>query len=209
MTGFWTLLGPDFSGKSTVLTRLHTDHGWHVVSYDDRYLESAPMVRLLRENWVGEAFAHRGERYSPEMVLAALHPIVLHLRDELARAADRERVIVDSYYYKLLSKCALLGLEDSELFAGWRGFPQPDGVIYLDVSSDVAWERSGEGARLNCFEHFGAEPSREGFTGLQDALRGTVLKEVAELPLTVIDGDAPPEDVLEQVLAVLEDREAR
>lgn len=209
MTGFWTLLGPDFSGKSTALNRLHTEHGWHVVSYDDRYLESAPMVRVLRENWVGEAFAHRGERYSPELVLAALHPIVLHLRDELVRAADRDRVIVDSYYYKLLSKCTLLGLADSELFALWRSFPQPTGVLYLDVRSDVAWERSGEGARVNCFEHFGQEPTRAGFVGLQDALRGSLLKEVAELPLTVLDGDVPPEAVLGQVLAVLEPQVVR
>ncbi|MET9385224.1 hypothetical protein ABZY09_30175 [Streptomyces sp. NPDC002928] len=209
MTGFWTLLGPDFSGKSTVLTRLHIDHGWHVVSYDDRYLESFPLIRQLRESWVDEAFVGSGRQYSPELVLAALHPIVLHLRDELARAAGRERVIVDSYYYKLLAKCTLLGLEDSELFAYWRAFPQPQGVLYLDVASDVAWARSGGGSRLNPFEYFGAEPTEPGFTRLQDELRGALLKEVSEMPLTVIDAGLPPESVLAEVLAALEPGAAR
>ncbi|MEU3983402.1 hypothetical protein AB0F77_25510 [Streptomyces sp. NPDC026672] len=203
MTGFWTLLGPDFSGKSTVLSRLHTAHDWHVVSYDDRYLESAPLIRRLREMWVDDAFVWSGRRYSPELVLAVLHPIVLHLRDELARAAGRERVVVDSYYYKLLSKCALLGVEDSGVFAAWRSFPQPEGVVYLDVSSEVAWERSGRGQRINPFEHFGERPTEAGFTRLQDELRGALLKETSELPLTVVDADAPPEAVLDQVRAAL------
>jgi thymidylate kinase len=145
----------------------------------------------------------RGRQYSPELVLAVLHPIVLHLRDEVARAADRERVIVDSYYYKLLSKCALLGLEDSEVFAGWRAFPQPRAVLYLDVPSEVAWARSGGGSRLNAFEHFGASPTKRGFTRLQDELRGALLKEVSGLPLTVIDADASPDSVQAEVLAAL------
>jgi len=206
LTGFWTLLGPDFSGKSTVLARLHTDHGWHVVSYDDRYLESFPLIRQLRENWVDEAFVRCGGPYSPELVLAVLHPIMLHLRDQLARAADRERVIVDSYYYKLLTKCTLLGLAHRELFDYWRTFPQPEGVLYLDVPPDVAWTRSGNGARLNRFEYFGAAPTERGFTRLQDELRGALLKEVAETPLTVLDADAPQESVLAQVLALIEPR---
>ncbi|MGW3158326.1 dTMP kinase [Streptomyces sp. NPDC001089] len=209
MTGFWTLLGPDFSGKSTVLNRLHTEHDWHVVSYDDRYLESAPLIRRLREMWIADAFAWSGRRYTPELVLAVLHPIVLHLRDELARAADLERVVVDSYYYKLLSKCALLGLEDSEMFAAWRSFPQPEGVIYLDVSPETAWQRSERGVRINPFEHFGARPTRDGFLRLQGELRGALLKEASELPLTVLDADAPPRTVLDQVLAALGTRAER
>jgi thymidylate kinase len=204
LTGFWTLLGPDFSGKSTVLTRLHSEHGWHVVSYDDRYLEPFPLIRRLRETWVDEAFVWSGRRYSPELVLAALHPIVLHLRDEMARAQDRQKVVVDSYYYKLLAKCALLGLEHSEVFACWRAFPQPKGVLYLDLPSEVAWDRSGGGARLNPFEYFGAQATRAGFTRLQNELRGALLKEVAQVPLTVIDADVSPEAVLTQVLAALD-----
>ncbi|MEU9478088.1 hypothetical protein [Streptomyces sp. NPDC048191] len=209
MTGFWTLLGPDFSGKSTLLSRLHTEHGWHVVSYDDRYLEGSPLVRQLRETWVDGAFARTGRPYSPELVLAVLHPIVLHLRDELARAANREKVVVDSYYYKLLAKCALLGVEHRELFDYWRTFPRPTGVVYLDLPSAVGWARSGGGHRLNAFEYLGAEPTEAGFARLQDELRGALLKEVAELPLTVLDADVPPASLLARVREVIEPRAAR
>jgi thymidylate kinase len=203
MTGFWALLGPDFSGKSTVLERLGAEHGWHGVSYDDRCLEQAPLIRYLRERWVGEAFAWAGRRYSAETVLAILHPIVLHLRDELARAADRDRVIVDSYYYKLLAKCTLLGVRHEPTFDYWRSFPQPRGVIYLDVPPAVAWARSGNGSRLNPFEYFGARPALPGFARLQTETREYILKEVAGLPLAMIDAVAPIQSVLADVQAAL------
>lgn len=125
--GFWTLLGPDFAGKSTVLDRLHDDHGWRVVSYDDRYLEQYPLIARLRQRWIDDAFLWTGERYSPELVLSVLHTIVLHLRDQLARSTGPEPVIVDSYFYKLLAKCRLLGLEHDPTFDLWRLFPRPRG----------------------------------------------------------------------------------
>lgn len=203
MPGFWALLGPDYSGKSTVLERLGSEHGWHVVSYDDRCLEHAPLIRCLREQWVSEAFAWAGCRYSAETVLALLHPIVLHLRDELARAAERKRVIVDSYYYKLLAKCALLGVRHEQTFDYWRSFPQPRGVVYLDVPPAVAWARSGNGSRLNPFEYFGERPALPRFARLQDEVRGYLLKEVAGLPLAMVDAAAPAESVLADVQAAL------
>lgn len=203
MAGFWALLGSDFSGKSTVLERLGSEHGWHVVSHDDRCLEHAPLIRHLREQWVSEAFAWAGRRYSAETVLAALHPIVLHLRDELARAADQDRVIVDSYYYKLLAKCTLLGVRHEPTFDYWRSFPQPRGVIYLDVPPEVAWARSGNGSRLHPFEYFGSRPALSGFARLQDKVREYILKEVAGLPLTMVDAVAPVQSVLADVQASL------
>lgn len=204
MTGFWVLLGPDFSGKSTVLGPLRTRHGWYVISHDDHELESFPLIRTLRDTWLTEALPRTGTRYSAELTLAALHPIVLHLRDELARAAGRDRVIVDSYYYKLLAKCSLLGVEHGETFHYWRSFPRPRGVVYLDTDPEVAWARSGFGSGLNSFEHLGTAPERAGFTRLQSELRGALLKEVASLPLTLVDSCAPPDAVLTEVLAAIE-----
>ncbi len=200
---FWTLLGPDFAGKSTLLGRLHDVHGWHVVSYDDRYLDGYPLIRELRKNWVDDAFAWTGRRYSAELVLSVLHPIVLHLRDELARAAARDRVIVDSYYYKLLAKCRLLGVDHPPLFDYWRSFGQPRGVLYLDLPPEDAWLRSGRGSALNAFEHHGTPTGHTGFVRLQSELRTAMLAEVERLPLTVIDATRPPESVLAEVLASL------
>lgn len=203
MTGFWTLLGPDHAGKSTVLDCLHDQHGWRVVSYDDRYLDSYPLIRRLRQEWITDAFVWAGERYSAELVLSVLNPIVLHLRDELARHAGQERVIVDSYYYKLLAKCRLLGVAHQPTFDYWRSFPRPRGVLYMDVPPEVAWARSRHGARTNPFEHHGRTAGEADFIRLQSELRAAVLAEVGDVPVKIIDGDAPPDAVVAKVLAAL------
>lgn len=212
-SGFWTLLGPDFAGKSTVLDRLSDEHGWRVVSYDDRYLDGYPLISRLRRHWIDEAFVWAGERYSPELVLSVLHPIVLHLRDELARSAGApdgpQRVIVDSYYYKLLAKCRLFGVEHKPTFDYWRSFPRPAGVLYIDVPPEVTWARSGQGARLNAFEHHDSTADRASFFRLQSDLRAAVLEEVGDVPVKIIDGSAPPDAVVAEVLTVLEMAGAR
>lgn len=199
---FWVLLGPDFAGKSTVLERLHEEYDWRVVSYDDRYLDQYPLIRGLRQGWIPDAFAWTGQRYSAELVLSVLHPIVLHLRDEIARAADHEHVIVDSYYYKLLAKCRLLGVRHEPTFDYWRSFPRPRGVLYMDVPPEVAWARTG-GRRINAFEHHGTTAGRAGFTQLQAELRAAALAEVADVPVTFIEGTADPADVMASVLGAL------
>jgi thymidylate kinase len=203
-TDFWTLVGPDFAGKSTVLGTLSDQHGWRVVSYDDRYLASYPLISQLRRQWINDAFVWSGERYSPELVLSVLHPIVLHLRDELTRAAGQQRVIVDSYYYKLLAKCQLLGVAHGPIFDYWRSFPQPRGVLYLDVAPEVSWARSDQGAALNAFERYGRSADGASFFRLQADLRAAVLTEVGAIPLQIIDGTPQPDTVVEQVLAALE-----
>src|SRR5262249_14627335 len=103
MNPFWTLLGPDFAGKSTLLARLRDERGWQVVSHDDRFVGDYPLVATLRNCWVDEALVWTGKRYTAELVLAAMHPVILHQRDELARQAGPGPVIIDSFYYKVLA----------------------------------------------------------------------------------------------------------
>ncbi len=205
MTAYWTLLGPDFAGKSTVLDRLRRHHGWHVVSYDDQYLKDHPFIRGLRRRWVVDGYPQAGGRYSAELLLAALHPIVLHLRDQIALAEHADRpVVVDSYYYKLLAKCRLLGLEHRPTFDVWRALPGPRGVVYLDVPPPEAWRRSGDGARLNLFEHHGDRPTEAGFLRLQAQLRPALLAEIGDVPMTAVDGTAELAEVVTEVRAAVE-----
>jgi thymidylate kinase len=123
-----------------------------------------------------------GTGYSPELLLSVLQTAVVHLRDRVAD--DSSPALVDSYYYKLLAKCRLLGLDDHPLYAWWRSFPRPYRVFWLDVSPQTAWRRGG--GRANRLEHHGPRLDWDSFDGFQRELRKLMLDEVADLPLTVL-----------------------
>ena len=108
MKGFWVLLGPDFAGKSTALARLADEHGWQVISHDDRFVQDHPLVAKLRNCWVDDALARAGERYTAELVLSVMHSIILYQRDELRRRAGTAPVIMDSYFYKPMAASSLI-----------------------------------------------------------------------------------------------------
>lgn len=203
MTGYWTLLGPDFAGKSTALLRLRNEQGWQVVSYDDAFVQDYPLVAKLRRCWINDALPWAGKRYTAELVIAAMHPVILHQRDELARRSGPEPVIIDSFFYKALSACALLGMTHEPTFDYWRSFPQPRGVVYLDVPPEVAWQRSGQGRTASAFEYYGETVSWAGFVRMQTDLRARMLAEVKGLPLTVVDGTASPDAVLAKIVAAV------
>ena len=203
MTPFWTLLGPDFAGKSTALARLRDEHGWQVVSHDDRFLRDYPLVALLRGCWIDEALVWAGKRYTAELVLSVMHSVILHQRDELARQTGPGPVIIDSFFYKVLAACDLLGVSHEPTFDYWRSFPQPEGVVYLDVPAEVTWERAGWGVKASAFEHYGPVVSRDGFLRMQADLRARMLAEVKGLPLTLVDGTASPDTVLAKIVSAV------
>jgi thymidylate kinase len=203
MTPFWTLLGPDFAGKSTALSRLRDEHGWQVVSHDDRFLGDHPLIATLRSCWVTDALAWADTRYTDELVLSVMHSVILHQRDQLARCTGTAPVVVDSFFYKVLAACSLLGVTHEPTFRYWRSFPRPRGVVYLDVPPEVTWERTGHGALATAFEHYGPRPTRDGFVRMQSDLRTMMLAEVGDLPLTVLDGTAAPDDVLARIVAAV------
>ncbi|HEY3259069.1 MAG TPA: hypothetical protein VGJ95_02190 [Pseudonocardiaceae bacterium] len=206
MTAFWTLLGPDFAGKSTALARLRDGHGWQVVSHDDQFVVDYPLVAKLRSCWIDDALVWTGKRYSAELVLSVMHTVILHQRDAvelLGRQGGSRPIIVDSCYYKQLAACDLLGVSHAPTFGYWRSFPRPEGVVYLDVPPEVAWERSGRGARVSAFEHYGEAVSRWGFVRFQTDLRARMLAEVGDLPLTMVDGTATPDTVLAKILSAV------
>jgi thymidylate kinase len=136
-----------------------------------------------------------------------LQVAIVYMRDRALRC-HASFVLVDSYYYKILAKCMLFGLVSEPIFALWRSFPQPRHVIYLDVDPATAWRRSGEGARLNAFEHYGGQGGREPFERFQADLRTLILREIRGLPVSALtardDVDATAKVVVATVRQVIE-----
>ncbi|GGT00139.1 MULTISPECIES: hypothetical protein [Streptomyces] len=186
---FYVLLGPDGAGKSSVMAKLSAAlPGWRTLSTDDELVAGRHgLITRLRRSVVEDVLPELGRAYSVDFLAHLLGTAVVHLRDQLERQDPRTPVLMDSYYYKILAKCRLAGLTTHPLYGWWRSFPQPRAVIYLDVSPETAWRRSGRGTRLNPLEHFGPRPEWFGFESYQKNLRKLMLEETGRLPVTVIE----------------------
>ncbi|BCB75179.1 hypothetical protein GCM10022251_34630 [Phytohabitans flavus] len=185
---FVVLLGADYAGKSATMSALAAARSpWHLVSTDDAFVPSRhALISRLRRAVLGDVLPALGRDYSPDLMASVLQVAVVHLRDRIRRSASRGPTLVDSYYYKILAKCRLAGVEDNPMFAWWRSFPQPRRVIYLDVAPDTAWMRCQEGSVTNRLEHYGDHPDRVSFATFQTHLREAMLEEVRHLPVSVI-----------------------
>jgi len=202
---FSVLLGADYAGKSSVMTALRSAAPtWSLVSVDKTFLdqEHAALSRL-KHALVADVLPGLGTAYSTDFAVSLLQTAVVHLRDRLATAGDGAPVLVDSYYYKILAKCRLVGADHHPMFAWWRSFPQPRGVLYLDVAPDVAWTRCAEGAQANPLEHHGARPDRESFETFQSDLRKLMLDEVRDLPVVFLPERAAVDETARDVWEVV------
>lgn len=178
---FVVLLGTDYAGKSSALAAL-ADGPWEIVSVDDDFLgPEYELIARLRRALVNEAVPGR---YSADFAASLMQAAVVHLRDRILAAPRGRPLLVDSYYYKMLAKCQLMGCAGNPMLGWWRSFPQPDRVLYLEVSPETAWRRCTGSA--NRFEHYGERLDWPGFEAFQRDLGKLLLDEVRELPVTVI-----------------------
>ncbi|UKY53216.1 hypothetical protein [Streptomyces inhibens] len=186
---FSVLLGADFAGKSSVMAELAaTVPTWRLLSTDGKFTETAfPLVAQLRRNVVSDVLPDLGTTYSADFLAALLQTAVVHLRDRIRASEPGAPIVVDSYYYKILAKCRLAGVEENPMFTWWRSFPRPRRIVYLDVTHETAWRRSGQGTRLNRLEHSGALPHEHAFESYQRDLRKVMLEETRDVPMTVIE----------------------
>ena len=190
MPEFLVLLGGDYTGKSTVMRAIAAaEPSWRLLSVDEEFL--APEHRVLsrlKAHLVRDTLPGLGKHHSADFVAALLQTAVVYLRDQLLDCGAHRPVLVDSYYYKILAKCRLVGATADPVFAWWREFPQPRRVLFLDADPATTWARSGAGAHVNPLEFHGEHATREAFTRFQTDLRAALLDEVAHLPVDVLPG---------------------
>ncbi|WP_225726922.1 MULTISPECIES: hypothetical protein [unclassified Nocardia] len=191
MIDFRVVLGPDYAGKSTALSVLAAESGWRVVSVDEQFLDARHrLLATLRRHLVDDVLAAEPGTYSREFAIGLMQCAVVYLRDRIAEVEPGTRVLVDSYYYKMLAKWRVVGVaDDHPLLAWWRSLPQPRQVIYLDVDPETAWHRSGRGTQLNPLEyHRDSIPDHRysSFVSYQRALREAMFDEIGALPVHVV-----------------------
>ncbi|MFE0419506.1 hypothetical protein [Streptomyces tendae] len=202
---FSVVLGADYAGKSSALAELaRLVPDVRIVSADEELLDPGhSLITRLRRGLVGDVMPALHRDYSADFMLTMLQAAVLHLRDSIARGPAHTPVLVDSYYYKILAKCRLTGLDQHPLFDWWRSFPQPQQVIFLEVSAETAWRRCGEGRDLNPLEHYGTRPDRASFARFQADLHRVMWEEVRTLPVSFIGEQDRVSAVAREVREVL------
>ncbi|MGW5693906.1 MULTISPECIES: hypothetical protein [Streptomyces] len=202
---FYVLLGPDGAGKSSVMTEVGAKlPGWRTLSTDDAFVGPAhELVSRLRRDVVEDVLPNLGTSYSTEFLASLLQAAVVHLKDQVERQDEDVPLLMDSYYYKILAKCRLAGIEQHPMYTWWRSFPRPRAVVYVDVSAESAWRRSAEGARLNPLEYFGERPEWLGFESYQKSLRKLMLEEVRDRPVTIIEEQPSVARTADAVVEVL------
>jgi hypothetical protein len=197
------LLGADFSGKSSVLRAIRQSTDWQVVSYDDEHVPAHyDFVRRLKPELMNHILPAAAS-LSPDLVIAWLHVGVLYLRDLSLELRERGNVIVDSYAYKLLSKCVLKGYAEHPIVRSWRDLPPPDEVILLETPAEHLASRVPSFEQLNPLEHYGDKPTREGFLRFQSDLEAEMRRATAGLPVRAISADAPREVLAQTVCDLL------
>ncbi|WP_406690579.1 hypothetical protein REH65_32570 [Saccharopolyspora sp. ID03-671] len=202
---FFVLLGPDGAGKSSVMGRLaELLPEWRLVSTDSAFVTPEHiLITRLRRDLQDYLLPGLGTAYSADFLASVLQTAVVHMRDQVRGRNPRVPVLVDSYYYKILAKCRIAGVRDTAMYDWWRTFPQPDRVIYLDVSPSSAWRRRSDGANLNPLEHEGGKGDMAGFERYQKELRELLLEEVGDLPVTELPEQPSVERTAELVREVL------
>ncbi|GAA3311269.1 hypothetical protein GCM10020295_80510 [Streptomyces cinereospinus] len=161
------------------------------------------MITRLRRDLTDHLLPGLGTAYSADFLASVLQTAVVHMRDQVHERDPRVPVLADSYYYKILAKCRMAGVRDTLMYDWWRSFPQPDRVVYLDVSPSSAWWRRGGGAGLNPLEYAGETGDMAGFERYQKELRQLLLEEVCDLPVTELPEQPSVERAVEVVREVL------
>src|SRR2546428_9231933 len=94
--------------------------GWRTLSTDDAFVGPEPrLVTGLRHQVVEELLPELGTRYSADFLAGLLQTAVIHLKDQVERHDPQVPLLVDSYYYKILAKCRLAGVQDNPMYTWW------------------------------------------------------------------------------------------
>jgi thymidylate kinase len=190
---FICLLGIDGSGKTTVLEALAaTDPDLQIFHW--KQFRPAAQPPTVPAETKGEELARALGSYSRASLL--LYMVALEYDFGIRPALQAgQRVVVDSYWYKLAAKERLLGHSAALLYPALTALPAPQHIIFIDTPPEVAVARKPTAPRYE------GHQSTEAYLRFQTRLRSEILEFIAGVPQVIIDGCQAIPAVQQQVLA--------
>ncbi|MEX3900957.1 hypothetical protein [Paraburkholderia sp. BR10954] len=192
---FFCLLGVDASGKTTLLNAISDRYPDITIAHWKQFSTVTLFPDLLPDLDPPETLRRLGpnSRAAQFCYLAALEYDMI-VRPALAQ---RHPVIVDSYWYKFAAKMKVLDMAAPFLYSVCRSLPKPGKVLFLDTPVEIAHQRKHE---MNFFECNGRPAD---FVPFQQLVKATMLHLAADVPLLRIDGRAPLEELIQQVVEIV------
>lgn len=192
---FFCLLGVDASGKTTLLNAIADRYPDITIAHWKQFSSVTMFPDLLPDLDPPETLRRLGphSRAAQFCYLAALEYDMI-----IGPALAMHRpVIVDSYWYKFAAKMKVLDMAAPFLYSVCQSLPKPEAVLFLDTPIEIAHQRKRE---MNFFECNGRPAD---FVPFQRLVRATMLHLAEDVPQLRIDGRAPLEALVQQVVEIV------
>jgi thymidylate kinase len=203
MTALVCVTGIDGAGKSTIVDALAE----RLRGPGHRVAVSAIWDPIVEPYVAGRTFFNDPSEVDP--FLAQLDPIsrmyffghVLHLSLVRAMALNPDVLVLNAYWYKYFATEIAHGGDPVALRAITSPFPVPDVTFQLVLPLAEAARRKGV---FSGYESgFGPAPTQEAFEAFQPPAVAAMDLLASEFGWTIISGEQPEEEMLEQVLGHL------
>lgn len=196
------LLGHDGAGKSTVLREIQRERPeWLCTSLDPEDFLPIPGIDLRPPpSWHPRETALALQPMSRSAFLLLILSIVTEYNVIPALAAG-STVVVDSYYYRLLAKEAVLNPVGYALIKhASEILPKPNLILEIIVQTDLAYSRKKTLTRLE----YAGDSSQTGFARFQETVRKRVQQLCVGVPTREVDGERAVRAIAEDVVDLIE-----
>ena len=178
---FTVILGEDGIGKTTVIRKAQ------VIEENIELVQWSTWSYIITQNFrypYGETDVGKGvEGWSPEARSVALSALIQMSYVQGVLESTKPFILVDSFYYRFLSKESVLKKCSSEFLIKVETLPIPSQAIVFESNPALAWERKQGIIRKSEYLH---KPTREDFCNFQKLVHAQYVSKLNSQDVPII-----------------------